>query len=114
MPYRRERLRVETARHVIEGVLQLPTEGYRSRVTDYLNAHDSDFIALTEATVTTIAGGEVTERAYVAVNLRHAVLVVELESLGVVSEGRTAAHGIATLAAPLEPEPASVPPPGVE
>ena len=46
MQFRRERVRVETQRHIIEGTLQLPNEGYRSRTTDFLNAHDSDFIAL--------------------------------------------------------------------
>ncbi len=52
MQFRRERVRVETQRHIIEGTLQLPHEGYRSRTTDYLNAHDSDFIALIDADVT--------------------------------------------------------------
>ena len=51
MQFRRERVRVETQRHIIEGTLQLPHEGYRSRTTDYLNAHDSDFIALIDADV---------------------------------------------------------------
>ena len=49
MQFRRERVRVETQRHIIEGTLQLPNEGYRSRTTDFLNAHDSDFIALIDA-----------------------------------------------------------------
>ena len=52
MQFRRERVRVETQRHIIEGTLQLPNEGYRSRTTDFLNAHDSDFIALIDADVT--------------------------------------------------------------
>jgi hypothetical protein len=81
MDSRRLRLRVETPRHIVEGILQLPTEGYRSRTTDYLNAHDSDFVALTEASVLQIDGGKAVEHEYVAVNLRHAVLVVELERL---------------------------------
>ena len=86
MPFRRERLRVETLRHVIEGVLQLPTEGYRSRVTDYVNAHDSDFIALTEAVVRDNDTGEERSHEYVAVNMRHALLVVEIENLGVTEQ----------------------------
>ena len=83
MPFRREKLRVETTRHVIEGVLQLPTEGYRSRVTDYMNAHDSDFIALTEARVTDLDTGVEHRHDFVAVNMRHCLIVVELEDLGV-------------------------------
>ena len=108
MAFRRERLRIETQRHEIEGVLQLPTEGYRSRTTDYLNAHDSDFIALTDAVVRPLDGGEPEERAFVAVNLRHAVLVIELESLGVTND--PIGPMVATLAPAPEP---SVPPPGV-
>ena len=38
MHYRRERVRIETQRHEIEGTVQLPSEGYRSRTTDFLNA----------------------------------------------------------------------------
>lgn len=104
MAFRRERLRIETTRHIIEGVLQLPTEGYRSRTTDYLNAHDSDFIALTDAKVTPIEGGETEERGYVAVNVRHAVLVVEIESLGITND--PAGPVIAAVV------PSTTPPPG--
>jgi hypothetical protein len=114
MAFRRERLRVETSRHVIEGVLQLPTEGYRSRTTDYLNAHESDFVALTEATVAPLDGGDVTQHEFVAVNLRHAVLVVELEFLGVTSEPVPVIAALAP-ASPAAPEaavePSSTPPP---
>lgn len=109
MAFRRERLRIETARHEIEGVLQLPTEGYRSRTTDYLNAHDSDFIALTDAVIRPLEGGEPEEREFVAVNLRHAVLVVEIETLGVSAD--PIGSGVATLA-PVPDPAASVPPPG--
>jgi hypothetical protein len=86
MPFRRERLRVETLRHVIEGVLQLPTEGYRSRVTDYMNAHDSDFIALTDVVVHDNESGAEHHHEYVAVNMRHALIIVELEDLGVTDQ----------------------------
>ena len=51
MHFRRERVRIETDRHEIEGTLQLPNEGFRSRTTDFLNAHDRDFIALTDAEI---------------------------------------------------------------
>ncbi len=82
MNYRRHRVRVETERHVVEGVVQLPSEGFRSRTTDFLNAHDSDFIALTDATLRGLGGAEPESHEYVAVSARHIVLVVELESLG--------------------------------
>ena len=52
MPFRRERVRIETARHEIEGTLQLPHEGFRSRMTDFLNTQGDDFLPLTDAEVT--------------------------------------------------------------
>jgi len=87
MQFRRERVRVETQRHIIEGTLQLPHEGYRSRTTDYLNAHDSDFIALIDADVSWADSSREPERQdYLAISARHIILVTELESLGVVEE----------------------------
>src|SRR3954468_6499278 len=82
MHYRRLRVRLETERHVIEGTLQLPSEGYRSRMTDFLNSHDSDFLAVTSATIAARDGsGSDEEHEYLAVSVRHIVLGVELESL---------------------------------
>ncbi len=82
MNYRRHRVRVETQRHRIEGVIQLPDTGFRSRTTDFLNAHESDFIALTDVTLRDLDGGEPETHEFVAVSARHIVLVAELESLG--------------------------------
>jgi hypothetical protein len=48
---RRERIRIETERHRIEGFLTLARDGYRSRVSDVLNASERDFLTLTEVTV---------------------------------------------------------------
>src|ERR1043165_1771693 len=80
MHFRRERVRVETARHEIEGTLQLPNEGFRSRTTDFLNAHGGEFLALTDAEITWIDGSRAPERQeYLAVSSRHVVLAVELE-----------------------------------
>jgi len=84
---RRERIRLETDRHVIVGTLQLPNEGYRSRTTDFLSAHDTGFLALTDAEVSWLDGSTAPERRdYIAVAARHVVLVTELGSLGVVDE----------------------------
>ena len=88
MNYRRHRLRIETERHTVEGIVQLPDVGFRSRTTDYLNAHDRDFIAVTDATVMPAGGGEPVAYEYLAVSARHIVLVVELESLGPVERQR--------------------------
>ena len=59
MDHRRERIRIETERHRIEGVLTLARDGYRSRVSDVLNASERDFITLTEVTVAPLDGGPI-------------------------------------------------------
>jgi len=87
MHYRRLRVRLETERHTIEGTLQLPNEGYRSRMTDFLNSHDSDFLPITDARLTWPGGSRGAEsHEYLAVSVRHIVLGVELESLGTFDE----------------------------
>jgi hypothetical protein len=87
MQFRRERVRIETQRHELVGTLQLPNEGYRSRTTDFLNAHDSDFLALTDVHVTWLDGARDAERhEYLAVAARHVVMVIELEGLGTFDE----------------------------
>ena len=80
MHFRRLRVRLETERHVIEGTLQLPSEGYRSRMTDFLNSHDSDFLPVTDARLA--VDGKEERHDYLAVSVRHIVLGVELEDLG--------------------------------
>ena len=87
MHFRRERVRIETQRHDIEGTVQLPNEGYRSRTTDFLNAHERDFLALTDVEVSWIDSSRPTERhEYLAVGVPHIVMVVELGTLDVVAE----------------------------
>lgn len=49
--HRQERVLIETQRHRIEGTMTLSRDGYRSRVSDQLNATERDFIALTDVTV---------------------------------------------------------------
>ena len=58
MDQRDERIIVETARHRISGVVNLPRDGYRSRLTDYLNAGERSFLALTDVEVAPLEGGE--------------------------------------------------------
>jgi hypothetical protein len=87
MHFRRERVRIETERHDIEGTVQLPNEGYRSRTTDFLNAHERDFLALTDADVRWLDSGRPPEHhGFLALAVRQIVLVVELETLGVIDE----------------------------
>ena len=73
---RQERVRIETERHRIEGVLTLARDGYRSRVSDVLNASERDFITLTEVTVAPLEGGPVELHAYMSLARRHIVFAV--------------------------------------
>ena len=87
MHFRRERVRIETPHHEIEATLQLPNEGFRSRTTDFLNAHEREFLALTDAVVRRLDGsGEAERHAFVALAVRHVVMVVELETLDVIDD----------------------------
>ena len=79
MPARHERVRIETARHEIEGTLQLPHEGFRSRLTDFLNSQGDAFLPLTDVEVSYLDGSREPEHHdYLALAARHVVLVIEL------------------------------------
>jgi hypothetical protein len=76
---RTERIRVETERHRIEGALTLARDGYRSRVSDVLNASERDFITLTDVSVQPLDGGPVELHAYLSLARRHIVFAVAAE-----------------------------------
>jgi hypothetical protein len=48
---REEQVVLETDRYRISGTLTLPREGYRSRLSDYVNQRDREFFTLSDATV---------------------------------------------------------------
>jgi hypothetical protein len=74
--HRLETVVVETDRYRIEGNLTLPREGYRSRLSDYVNQRDRDFFAFSDATMTPLdGGGEPQAVPFVMVARRHVVLV---------------------------------------
>jgi len=77
--HRRERVRIETDRLRIEGVLTLARDGYRSRVSDVLNAAERDFITLTDVTVTPLEGGPVELHPFLSLARRHIVFAVSAE-----------------------------------
>jgi hypothetical protein len=76
MDHRRERIRIETERHRIEGLLTLARDGYRSRVSDVLNASERDFLTLTDVTVAPLEGGPVELHHYLTIARRHIVFAV--------------------------------------
>jgi hypothetical protein len=89
--HRHERIYVETDRHRISGVLTLPFDGYRSRLSDFLNASERDFISLTDCVVELIGrDGPGTEHPFIAVSRRHIVFAIPL--------GEARAPGIADAA----------------
>lgn len=77
MNQRAERIVVETERYRITGTLLLPRDGYRSRMSDFLNSTDRDYISLTDADVTSLKEpGEPRRRHFVAVSRRHIVMAM--------------------------------------
>jgi hypothetical protein len=49
---REEKVVLETDRYRIAGTLTMPREGYRSRLSDYVNQRDREFFTVSDATVT--------------------------------------------------------------
>jgi hypothetical protein len=79
MDQRHERILLETSRHRIAGTLTLAKDGYRSRVSDLLNASERDFIALTNATLETLGHeGSGTIHEFIAVSRRHIIFAIPL------------------------------------
>jgi len=77
MQHRQERITFETTRHRITGTATLARDGYRSRISDLLNASEREFISLTDAIVEPLDGaGEAVEHEYIAVHRRHVVFAV--------------------------------------
>ena len=79
MEWRQERVVVETERYRVEGKLTLPREGYRSRLSDYLNRGDLDFIPLVNAELAPLNGGSPESRSFVAVARTHVKLAFPYE-----------------------------------
>jgi hypothetical protein len=78
MDHRTERIRIETERHRIEGLLTLARDGYRSRVSDVLNASERDFITLTDATVAPLDGGPIELHSYLSLARSHIVFAITM------------------------------------
>jgi hypothetical protein len=75
--HREERIVLETERYRITGTLRLPRDGYRSRLTDYLNASERSFIPLTDVEIVALdSDGEPQRQAFTAVALSQIVLAM--------------------------------------
>jgi hypothetical protein len=79
--HRDEPIVVETARYRITGTIKLPRDGYRSRLTDYLNASERNFLALTDVEIVPLNGdGEVRRRAFIALALSQIVMAMPADA----------------------------------
>ena len=72
---RKEQIELETTRHRMTGSVTLSQNGFRSRVSDLLNASEREFIALTDVTLEPLDGGDTIKRDFVAVSRQHIVFV---------------------------------------
>ncbi len=79
LEHRQERVRLETARHRIEGLMTLARDGYRSRVSDVLNASEKDFVTLTDVTLRPLDGGLAEHHAFLVLARAHVVFAVSAE-----------------------------------
>jgi len=73
--HRNERIVAETDRYRITGLLHMPRDGYRSRLTDYLNGSERTFLALTDVELVSLDGGPADQLPFLALALGHVVLV---------------------------------------
>lgn len=76
METRTKRVVLQTPSHEITGDLTLPREGFRSRLSDFLNHGDVNFIPLVNAEITQRDGppGERIKRSFIAVARDHVQL----------------------------------------
>jgi len=62
--------------------MTLARDGYRSRVSDVLNAPERDFLTLTDATVEPVDGGPAEVHPFLTVARAHIVFVVDAPERG--------------------------------
>jgi hypothetical protein len=58
MDLRKEKVVVETDRYRVTGLMTLPAEGFRSRISDHVNRDDLTFFTIVDAELTPLDGGE--------------------------------------------------------
>ena len=74
------RILAETDRYRITGIIFLPPDGYRSRLSDYLNTPEHTFLALTDVELTPFNGsGPPEQHRFLALSLQHIVFAVPLD-----------------------------------
>jgi hypothetical protein len=80
---RPQRILAETERYRITGSIRMARDGYRSRLSDYLNAPERGFLALTDVELTPLHGnGPVQRHEFLALSIGHVVFAVEEDGGG--------------------------------
>jgi hypothetical protein len=79
---RREQVVIEIERYRIQGALHLPAEGYRSRLSDYMNQRETEFLPMTDCTITTLETGQERKQSFLLVARRHVRLIAPLDATG--------------------------------
>lgn len=68
---------METDRYRVEGMMTLPREGYRSRVSDHVNRRDQEFFTILDAELVALDGsGEARKEPVLMLARRHIRLIV--------------------------------------
>jgi hypothetical protein len=76
MDLREEQVVLETDRYRISGTLTMPREGYRSRLSDYVNQRDREFFTVSDVTVTDLDSPDQTRHAsFLMVGRSHVRLI---------------------------------------
>ena len=82
MDQRREHVIVEIEGYRIQGALFLPAEGYRSRLSDYMNQREAEFLPMTDCTVTAADGSEERQLEFLLVARRHVRMIAPADVAG--------------------------------
>jgi len=82
MDQREERVILETERLRITGTVRLAAEGFRSRLTDHLNAGEHDFLVLTDVEIVPLddPSRRPARHGYVALGRRHVVFATSADA----------------------------------
>jgi hypothetical protein len=80
METRVQRVVLETSRFRLIGNVTLPTEGFRTRLSDVLNRQDTGYIPLVDVELTPVDGGDMTKLPFVAVARNRIEIAFELDA----------------------------------
>ena len=82
MDIRREHVIVEIERYRIQGSLHVPAEGYRSRLSDYMNQREAEFLPMTDCTITTTDTAHEREVPFLLIARHHIRLIAPVDVVG--------------------------------